>query len=190
MNDDKPNSVVEASDARKPDGVGCSGGSPCSAAISALAPRFGSKRNLAKDIIAEFGDHRVYWEPFCGSMSVLMNKEPCVMETVNDLHRDLINLARVVQHDDEGPRLFERLTRTAMHEGLFADVSAAIADSEAPEFDPQRAYQYCIVAWLGAQRICTISGCEAREAKTWPRPQTITGGWLSCSAGFAVPVSW
>lgn len=121
----------------------------CSAAITALAPWFGSKRNLAKYIIAELGDHRVYWEPFCGSLAILMNKEPCVMETVNDLHRDLINLARVVQHDDEGPRLFERLSRTAMHEGLFADASAAIADSEASEFDPQRAYQYCIVTWLG-----------------------------------------
>jgi DNA adenine methylase len=117
--------------------------------IGAIAPWFGSKRKLAHEIIDELGEHRVFWEPFCGSLAILMNKEPCVMETVNDLHRDLINLARVVQHDEEGPKLFERLARTAMHEGLFADASAAIADSEAPDFDPVRAYQYCIVAWLG-----------------------------------------
>lgn len=117
--------------------------------ITALAPWFGSKRNLAGEIIAELGKHSIYWEPFCGSMSILLNKEPCIMETVNDLHRDLINLARVVQDDTEGPRLFDRLNRTAMHEGLFADASAAIEGAEASDFDPLRAYQYCVVAWLG-----------------------------------------
>lgn len=117
--------------------------------VKAIAPWFGAKRNLAAEIIAELGKHRVYWEPFCGSMAVLLNKEPCVMETVNDLHRDLINLARVVQHDTEGPRLFDRLSRTAKHEGLFADASQTIAECEAAEFDPERAYHFCIVAWLG-----------------------------------------
>ena len=121
--------------------------------VKSLAPWFGGKRNIAADIVAEIGaeigDHRVYWEPFCGSMAVLFAKSACVMETVNDLHRDLINLARVVQDDTEGPRLFGRLSRTAMHESLFRDASESIADGEASDFDPQRAYHYCIVAWLG-----------------------------------------
>jgi len=61
--------------------------------IKAIAPWFGGKRNLAPRIVELLGKHRVYWEPFCGSMAVLMAKLPCVMETVNDLHADLINLA-------------------------------------------------------------------------------------------------
>jgi hypothetical protein len=39
--------------------------------IKALAPWFGGKRNLAPLIVAELGEHRCYWEPFCGSMAGL-----------------------------------------------------------------------------------------------------------------------
>ncbi|KKK94504.1 hypothetical protein LCGC14_2682220 [marine sediment metagenome] len=44
--------------------------------IKAIAPWFGGKRNLAPKIVDALGDHRVYWEPFCGSMAVLMAKPP------------------------------------------------------------------------------------------------------------------
>lgn len=180
---EQPETVTSAQD------VATSAATPCSAAITALAPWFGSKRKLAKEIIGELGDHRVYWEPFCGSLAILMNKEPCVMETVNDLHRDLINLARVVQHDDEGPRLFQRLSRTAMHEGLLADAWAAIADSEAPEFDPQRAYQYCLVAWLGRNGVAGTASYNGHFCVRY----TANGGhaakrWLSVIE--SVPSWW
>src|ERR1044072_5384193 len=36
--------------------------------ISALAPWYGSKRTLAPEIVRQLGEHRAYWEPFCGSM--------------------------------------------------------------------------------------------------------------------------
>lgn len=42
--------------------------------ITAIAPWFGSKRTLAPRIVAELGSHRAYWEPFCGSMAVLLAK--------------------------------------------------------------------------------------------------------------------
>ena len=67
--------------------------------IKALAPWFGSKRNLAPEIVRELGKHRKYDEPFCGSAAVLLAKEPATCETVNDLHGDLINLARVVKDE-------------------------------------------------------------------------------------------
>lgn len=35
--------------------------------IKALAPWFGAKRNLAPVIVGLLGEHRIYWEPFCGS---------------------------------------------------------------------------------------------------------------------------
>jgi len=44
--------------------------------ITALAPWFGSKRNLAPEIVRELRRHSCYWEPFCGSMAVLLAK-PC-----------------------------------------------------------------------------------------------------------------
>jgi len=120
--------------------------------ITAVAPWFGSKRTLAAAIVEEIGPHRVYWEPFCGSMATLLCKQPCVMETVNDLHGDLINLARVIQDVRLGPALYRRLRRTMMSEILHQE--AAVRHRErgylgdvAP--DLEAAYDYFLCAWLG-----------------------------------------
>jgi hypothetical protein len=55
--------------------------------INAIAPWFGSKRTLALRIVEAIGPHKVYWEPFVGSMAVLLAKAPAKMETVNDMQR-------------------------------------------------------------------------------------------------------
>jgi hypothetical protein len=39
-------------------------------AINAILPYFGGKRTLAPSIVAEFGPHRSYWEPFCVSKAL------------------------------------------------------------------------------------------------------------------------
>ncbi len=44
------------------------------AKITAIAPWFGGKRTLAPRIIEALGKHTAYWEPFCGSMAVLLAK--------------------------------------------------------------------------------------------------------------------
>lgn len=130
--------------------------------IKALAPWFGAKRNLAGEIIAELGEHRVYWEPFCGSMAILLSKPGCVMETVNDLHGDLTNLARVIKDPIEGPRLYRRLRRTLMCEGLFHESSEVIkATDEVADFDPERAYHYFVVSWLGRNGVAGTGSYNA-----------------------------
>jgi DNA adenine methylase len=121
--------------------------------VKSLAPWFGGKRNLAPVIVAELGDHSVYWEPFCGSMAVLLSKKPCKMETVNDLHNDLVNLARVVQDPQEGSRLYRMLRRTLMHEDIFTASDRLMREFEKVplgEMDSvERAYHYFVVSWLG-----------------------------------------
>lgn len=120
--------------------------------VKGLAPWFGGKRNLAPEIVREIGSHRVYWEPFCGSMSVLLVKPRCVMESVNDLHGDLINLARVVQCPKRGAELYRRLRRTLMHETLHREAAERhrargyMGDKTA---DLDAAYDYFLCAWLG-----------------------------------------
>ncbi len=147
--------------------------------VKAIAPWFGSKRNLAPEIVREFGPHRAYWEPFCGSMSVLLAKEPCMMETVNDLHGDLINLARCIQHHQAGPRLYRRLRRTWMDEGLYdqcqdtidaGDVSA-IVDGQINE---DRAFAYFVASWLG--RNGTSGVARSRVGKAFCVRYTKNGG--------------
>jgi len=118
------------------------------AKIGAIAPWFGSKRTLAPAILEELGEHRVYWEPFCGSAAVLLAKPQSSMETVNDLHGDLTNLARVIQHRHEGPRLYRRLRRAPASEGVFKD-AVEVVKGECGEFDLDRAFAYFVVSWLG-----------------------------------------
>lgn len=123
--------------------------------IKALAPWFGGKRNLAPEIIKLLGKHRIYWEPFCGSMAVLLAKEPCAMETVNDLHGDLINLARIVQNEKTAIELYSRLARTLMCEQLHAEAAERYRErgyyniSINSNIDVDRAYDYFLCAWMG-----------------------------------------
>lgn len=124
--------------------------------IKALAPWFGGKRTLAPRIVAELGEHRAYWEPCCGSMAVLLAKPEAPMETVNDLHGDLINLARVIaspRHEE----LSERLYRTLMCDGIFDEVKAEcamegpVAESieEVADEHVERAWAYFVMSWQG-----------------------------------------
>lgn len=121
--------------------------------ITAIAPWFGAKRNLAPEIVRAIGPHRVYWEPFCGSMAVLLAKEPCVMETANDLHGDLVNLARVLKAEDTAIDLYGRVARLVFHEDLYLDARSrmeARAQTEAPELpDVDRAEDFLTVSWFG-----------------------------------------
>ena len=128
------------------------------ASITALLPWFGGKRTLAPRIVAELGPHTAYWEPFCGSMAVLLAKPQAPQETVNDLHGDLINLSRVIRDETFGPKLYRRLRRTFVHEGLFSEAETAVEgekwsaspqDTDAAYIDFERAYQYFVAGWLG-----------------------------------------
>lgn len=121
--------------------------------IKAIVPWFGSKRNLAPKIVEILGPHRVYWEPFCGSMAVLMIKPVCVMETVNDLNADLINLAKIISDPGLGAKLYRQLRRTFMCEQLYNEAAdrhkerGYYAEIEKPDLD--RAYDYFVCSWIG-----------------------------------------
>lgn len=121
--------------------------------ISAIAPWFGGKRTLAPVIVRELGDHRGYWEPFCGSMAVLLAKEPSTFETVNDLHGDLINLARVLACEESAVDLYSRLSRMLMHEAFFHECAERWKErgnapaGDSPNID--RAYDFFVCSWMG-----------------------------------------
>lgn len=121
--------------------------------IGAIAPWFGGKRVMAPLIAKELGHHRQYFEPFCGSMAVLFAKDHVGHETVNDLHDDLINLARVVADGDQAPRLYKRLQRTLFCEELLRDAAAVLNSTRdnSPSAIPNmtRAYWYFLTAWMG-----------------------------------------
>lgn len=129
--------------------------------IKALAPWFCASRTLAPTIVKEIGRPRLFWNEFAGSLAITLAMRPCQSETANDLHGDIINLARVVQHDDLAPRLFDRVSRTMMHEDLFHECAARFRERQnAPASDtpePDRAYDYLVSSWLGRNGVAGTS---------------------------------
>ncbi|MCK4624347.1 MAG: DNA adenine methylase [Phycisphaerae bacterium] len=120
--------------------------------IKAIAPWFGGKRTMAPRIVAELGEHRSYWEPFCGSMAVLLGKPKSTSETVNDLNNDLINLACVIRDPYLAPELYRHLKRTLCHESLFRQATESVKRYKTNGTTPDPllwAYYYFIASWLG-----------------------------------------
>lgn len=138
--------------------------------ITAIAPWFGGKRTLAPRIVAELGPHSAYWEPFCGSMAVLLAKPPATMETVNDLHGDLINLARVIQHQTAGPRLYRRLRRVLMSEKFFDECGSRIREHKPPQgLDEYRAFDYFVTAWFGRNGVAGTSNYNSHFCRRYTK---------------------
>lgn len=114
--------------------------------LKALAPWFGSKRGMAPTIIEQLGPHRYYFEPFCGSLAVLLSKPSCYHEIVCDLHGELINLARTIQSDEGSVELFGRLARTMYAEEIFRDATEQLSSDDLAPVD--RAYWFFVHSWM------------------------------------------
>jgi DNA adenine methylase len=146
--------------------------------IGAIAPWFGGKRTLAPEIVAELGKHTQYFEPFCGSMAVLFAKAPSQKETVNDLHGDLVNLARVIQDAEAAELLYERLQRTLFSQGLLDDARQVLEHELLALTDPltvpapdhlERAYWYFLASWMGRNGTAGTERLDYQMAVRWTK---------------------
>lgn len=139
--------------------------------IKSLAPWFGGKRTMAPRIVKELGPHDQYFEPFCGSAAVLLTKPQCKDETVNDLHGDLINLARVIQDPCQCPLLFARLHRTLFSEGLLDDARKLLRSGANFELDGsndlERAYWYFVSSWMSRSGLAGQKRVNFQAAVRW-----------------------
>lgn len=118
------------------------------AVLKGLVPWFGAKRSQTVGILVALGPHTAYWEPFAGSLAVLLAKPPCRQEVANDLHGRLVNLARVVQDDALSVRLFDRCHRTAFCDTLHREAAARLRATPAAE-GLDAAFDYLVVSWMG-----------------------------------------
>ena len=152
------------------------------AKVKAIAPWFGGKRTMATAIVEELGPHRSYFELGCGSMAVLMAKQPSPQETAVDLHGHLINLGQVIQADRLAPVLYDKLQRTLCSEKIFEDSRAWYQAN--PEIDERQmpdvlaAYHYFIVSWMGR------NGVAGMERKDWQMAVRWTPGGGSSGVRF------
>lgn len=146
--------------------------------LNSIAPWYGSKRTLAPVIVAQFGRHGAYCEPFCGSLAVLLAKPVVPMEICNDLHGDLVNLARVLA-SPQWTELHGRVERTLMATDLYLELRDELAASDvghAPSLDAideshvRRAWAFLVVSWIG------INGVAGTHRKNFHPARRYTSG--------------
>lgn len=148
--------------------------------VKALAPWFGGKRTMAPDIVQQLGKHSQYFEPFCGSAAVLFAKPQCQKETVNDLHGDLVNLARVVADPEWGDRLYSRLARTPFCEALLNEAKTRLGDESEISLlahheksltvpGLERAYWYFLASWMGRNGTAGTARLDYQIAVRWTK---------------------
>ena len=58
---------------------------------------YGGKNRHLEDILPLLPAADHYCEPFAGSASILLNREPSPIETLNDLNGDIVNFFRVLR---------------------------------------------------------------------------------------------
>lgn len=128
---------------------------------------------MAPDIVKELGQHTQYFEPFCGSMAVLFAKDPSQKETVNDLHGDLVNLARVLQDADAAESLYDRLGRTLFSQDLLEQAKHELSDVFPPigitQTLPDRAYWYFLASWMGRNGTAGTARLDYQIAVRWTK---------------------
>lgn len=96
--------------------------------MSSFLAYSGGKMRLADAIVATFGPHRTYLEPFCGTASVLFAKPRARYEIVNDIDGRLVTLLRVVRDRPADLARALALTPYGKAEYYAADPDAADLD--------------------------------------------------------------
>jgi DNA adenine methylase len=105
---------------------------------------------MAPHVVAELGPHHSYYEPFCGSCAVLFAKPVVRQEVVNDLNRDLANVAVVIQTRPLAAELLVRLHLTISSQELYHESRAKVMAPFVGRLgDADRAYHAMVTWWLG-----------------------------------------
>lgn len=101
----------------------------------------GAKNRLVDWILEYVPEHKVYLEPYAGSLAVLLNKERSHIETVNDLDGDVTNFFRVLR--DNGEELKRRIELTPYSRIEYINAYKGHCD------DIERARLFAVKCWMG-----------------------------------------
>jgi DNA adenine methylase len=123
---------------------------------------YGGKGQIAHLIVPLLPPHEVYLEPFAGGLSVLFAKEPATLETINDVHGDLVNFYRVLRD----PGQFAAFQRMAELTPYAREEYMACRREWRTETDPvKRAWMWWVLARMAY-------GGGGREGSTGFRAST------------------
>lgn len=101
----------------------------------------GAKNRLAPWIVQYIPKHKVYLEPFAGSLAVLFHKPRCHIETVNDINEEVVNFFHMLR---DFPEELERLLKYTPYSRV--EYQKAFELTEDPM---EKARRFCIRCWMG-----------------------------------------
>ncbi|MCG7406752.1 DNA adenine methylase [Paenibacillus sp. ACRRX] len=100
----------------------------------------GSKWSMTDWIINNMPQHATYLEPFFGSGAIFFNKEPSLLETINDLDGDVVNLFRIIR--DRSEELSHLIQWTPYSREEYYTAYEAIED------ELERARRFLVRCWM------------------------------------------
>ncbi len=101
----------------------------------------GAKNRVADWIISYMPRHNVYLEVFAGSAAVLLNKERCHIETINDLDGEIINFFQVLR--DRPDELIKKIRLTPFGRDEYKNAFKQTEDAV------EQARRYTVRCWQG-----------------------------------------
>mgnify|MGYP000888399840 CR=1 FL=1 len=87
-----------------------------------ILTRQGSKRRIAKDVIAHFPKHDMYVELFFGTGAIFFEKELAKYNILNDLDNLVYSLWIIMQDKRQREELVETIRQTPYHQQVFQDL--------------------------------------------------------------------
>ena len=133
---------------------------PLPAQLPTVIRYFGGKFKLRKricELLPEGGEP--YCEPFCGAAAVLLARRPAPAEVLNDLHKEVINLYRVMQKSETFWELHQMISNTLYHR----DELRRALDMPDDASPVERAWATFVRFQMGT------SGREAKSIGDWGR---------------------
>lgn len=103
-------------------------------------PYIGGKSNIADWVVENLPAHRRYVEPFAGSASVLVTKEPSPDEVINDVDGDIVQFFFVLR--ERGDELAEWLRDVPYARDVHQEWSREFYDGYRPDDPVERAGRF------------------------------------------------
>lgn len=131
--------------------------------VTTLVPWFGGNRRLAERVGEELTGAGWLGVPFAGGMPELQHVDVRTI-VVSDLHRHVINLARVLSDERTGRRLIRELRRECYHSDTLAEAQKVASTWEGLDNNGElvpnyhAAKSYFISQWMGRSGLAGTDG--------------------------------
>jgi DNA adenine methylase len=133
---------------------------------------------MVKKLLPLVPKHRIYVEVFGGGASLLLSKEPSLVEVYNDLDAGLVNLFRVIRDPDLFAEFHRRVQLIPYSRGEFNRYRELWSGGQAPADPVENAVAFFVIARQSFGGCFGISWSMAVSASSRGMASTVSS-WLS-----------